>query len=189
MIKLTLLVESLTGSPSVDAPGQLEQDILRSIRVIVRGLRDEARSVKKQKGISPSDLLCLNAIHASQPVSQVEIARILCLQPPTVVGILDRLHKRGLVLRERSINDRRRMEVRLTAEGTTLVQSAPVPLQFQFLRALSTRSLEERMTIARSLESVAELMAPITPDPGGPVAPILSPETDLADSETKTTDL
>lgn len=179
---------TLQEIPPVHTPGLVEQEILRSIRQIVRGLRSEARFVLGVAGLSPSGLLCLNAIRAAEPASQREIATVLCLQPPTVVGILDRLCAAGLTIRERSTTDRRRMEVRLTPKGIEVVDAAPVPLQFQFLRALASRPLAERQIIARSLATVANLMAPTLPETDGPAAPILSPEVNLAAADPVTTD-
>jgi DNA-binding MarR family transcriptional regulator len=58
----------------------------------------------------------------------------------TVVGVLDRLEARGLAERLQDAEDRRRISIRLTAEGAKLLATAPHPAHGQLLHALQSMS-------------------------------------------------
>lgn len=63
-------------------------------------------------------LLVLN--DASEPLTQVQLARALGLESPTVVRLLDRLVENGWVQRRNCPQDRRAYRVELTDSGRTL---------------------------------------------------------------------
>lgn len=56
-------------------------------------------------------------INANPGVSQVSVAAALDMDRATMMSITDRLEERGLVIRKRSIVDRRRQELYLTPAG------------------------------------------------------------------------
>lgn len=59
-----------------------------------------------------------------RPPSQQELARLLNIDPTTIVAIVDELQKLGFVTRVRSATDRRRNELLLTEDGTAAWQKA-----------------------------------------------------------------
>lgn len=69
---------------------------------------------------------------------------------PSITRLVDRLEEQGLVARERSSEDRRRVNCRLTAQGKSLVDSLdePVDRRDQELMAYLTR---KELTILRAL--------------------------------------
>jgi hypothetical protein len=74
------------------------------------------------------------------------------------VGIVDRLEKKGLVLRQRSQMDRRRLEIILTDKGRIVAEGSPSPLQDRLASALDALPELERVAIALSLERIVQLM-------------------------------
>jgi DNA-binding MarR family transcriptional regulator len=64
----------------------------------------------------------LELIADNPGVSQVDLAAALVTDRATMMAIVDRLDDRGLVQRRRSIEDRRRQELHLTAQGATMVE-------------------------------------------------------------------
>lgn len=81
-----------------------------------------------EKSISPakitvSQLTALQALfYNKRPMSPTEISRVLPLETHSVSPLVDRLHKRKLVTRRRSKNDRRSVEVELTEQGLKLLR-------------------------------------------------------------------
>ncbi|MGW8566009.1 MarR family winged helix-turn-helix transcriptional regulator [Isoptericola sp. NPDC055881] len=57
-------------------------------------------------------------------LSPTSLARALLMTTGTMTGRLDRLEKRGLIVRVPSAHDRRSLDVELTAEGRRLVDEA-----------------------------------------------------------------
>jgi DNA-binding MarR family transcriptional regulator len=80
------------------------------------------------------------------------------LHPTTIVGILDRLEARGLVLKTRSKVDRRIVEVELTEQGKALVASAPEVAQGMLVKGLETLPKENLLKISDGLEELVRIL-------------------------------
>jgi MarR family transcriptional regulator for hemolysin len=61
--------------------------------------------------------LILNALRNDQWTAQLDLARELGIESPTLTRHLDNLEQAGLVVRRRSVADRRAVRVELTAAG------------------------------------------------------------------------
>ena len=66
----------------------------------------------------------LQLVGANPGVSQVDIAATLGTDRATMMAMIDRLENRGLLLRTRSLTDRRRRELHLTAQGEAILVRA-----------------------------------------------------------------
>lgn len=132
--------------------------VLRAIRRIVRSVGVYSRKLAYEHGITSPQLVCLLRIQEMGGTTLKHLAREVHLAPSTVVGIVDRLEARGLLCRERSARDRRLVHLRITEEGRLLLERAPSPLQDSLKEALELLPGEERVTIARSLERIVEMM-------------------------------
>ena len=73
-------------------------------------------------GISPPHLGMLRWIHANGGKNQRELASHLGVVPSRLVVLLDELETKGLVARERSLQDRRSQQLQLTRKGTQLLE-------------------------------------------------------------------
>lgn len=61
-------------------------------------------------------------VNGNAGVSQVALATALGMDRATMMSIIDRLEERGLVIRKRSSEDRRRQELYLTPAGQTILR-------------------------------------------------------------------
>jgi DNA-binding MarR family transcriptional regulator len=73
-------------------------------------------------GISPPHLGMMRWIHANGGKNQRELASHLGMVPSRLVVLLDELEAKGLVVRERSLQDRRSQQLQLTQKGTRLLE-------------------------------------------------------------------
>ena len=81
-----------------------------------------SRAFFQRWDISPSQFNVLNLLHGKPGgLSQTELSRQLIMHRSNVTGLVDRLEKRGLVLRKDVASDRRAYRVVLSAEGTELL--------------------------------------------------------------------
>lgn len=87
-----------------------------------------------------------------------EIARRMYLHPATVVGILDRLEKQGLVIRIRSTEDRRVVRVELTRQGRALVKKAPEVAQGLLVAGLEKLNTNKLVNINEGLDQMAGIL-------------------------------
>lgn len=154
-----------------------EQDILTSLRRIIRAVSLYSRQLLVRHNLTAPQLACLRHLIRHGPRSAGELAAGISLSQATVTGILDRLEKKGLVERHRSEEDRRRVVVALTPAGRELATSVPLPLQERFARRLARLPESRRQHIDSALREVVELMEATRVD----AAPVLASETSITD--------
>lgn len=155
------------------------QEILRSIRQLVRGISIHSKQMQRQSGMTVPQIVCLRAIFdlesAHDAVTVIHVSQVVHLSPATVSRIVDRLVAMNLVIRERSSVDRRKVALSLTPAGLERVQTSPSPLQETFVRGLTTLRHDERVALLASLRRVVELMNASDLD----AAPLLAPGDDV----------
>ncbi len=132
--------------------------IMRSLRQITRSVDIHSRQLAQKYDITAPQLVTLLSIVNSYSTTIANIAKDVHLSPSTLVGIVDRLERKGLVRRDRSTSDRRQVYITITPKGVEFADSAPSPLQETLSQALIELSELEQSSIALSLERVVELM-------------------------------
>jgi len=161
----------------------IPDEVLTAIRQITQAIDLHSRHLIKKHGITGPQLMILRVVRNKEVIAVSEIARNTSLSISTVTGILMRLEKRGLVRREKSGEDKRRVMVNLTAEGKQFLSEAPEPLQESFLLAFNQLERWEKFMILSSLQRLVSLMkaeridvSPILAT--GPIEPTLPPKDD-----------
>jgi DNA-binding MarR family transcriptional regulator len=76
---------------------------------------------------------------ARHPQSLGQLGTELALAPPSMTRLVDRLEERGLIARQRDVDDRRKVVATLTHEGRQLLSAIP------FLEGTAIRLAVERM--------------------------------------------
>ena len=132
--------------------------VLTSLRRVIRATDLHSKHLAKTSGLTAPQILLLQAIRKLQDPTSGRLAAEVNLSQATVTNILDRLEKRELVLRERSTVDKRKVHVRLTERGNTVLIDAPTPLQEQFSRQFFDLQDWEQSMIIAALERVAHMM-------------------------------
>lgn len=130
--------------------------ILSSLRRIVRSIDSYSRRLASECGMTVPQLLCMIKIDELGPLTLKELSQEVFLNPSTIVGIVDRLEKSGILMRERSVLDRRRVRISLTERGKEMVARSPSPLQESLVKAIEQLPELERATIALSLERIIQ---------------------------------
>jgi DNA-binding MarR family transcriptional regulator len=74
--------------------------------------------------LTPTQYAALVKIRDTGQISQNQLGRLTAMDPATIQGVVQRLAARGLVDRTPDTQDRRLMQLRLTAKGRALVQTA-----------------------------------------------------------------
>lgn len=147
--------------PQIEAPAlepELETEILRSLRRILRAVDLHGRGLSRRCGLTGAQVICLREIQRHGEVNPGALARVLSLKPPTMTGILDRLEARGLVTRRRRDRDKRQVLATLTELGEATLARAPASLQERFTERLSRLPAGRRETIAATLHEVVALL-------------------------------
>jgi DNA-binding MarR family transcriptional regulator len=136
----------------------LEEQVIAALRRITRAIDLHSRLLLHKSGLTTPQLAALQTIQRMQRLTVGALARRIHLSQGTVTGILDRLQRRGLVVRVRGSRDRRSVLVELTEAGDKLVKEAPSLLQERFQRGLSQLQEWEQTMILATLQRIASMM-------------------------------
>jgi DNA-binding MarR family transcriptional regulator len=94
-----------------------DQRLLPLLEHLARVGRRSFETTLEPGGLRPRHLIALKLLSERGPASQQALADSLSLDPSNVVGLLNELEERGLILRRRDSVDRRRHIVELSPRG------------------------------------------------------------------------
>jgi DNA-binding MarR family transcriptional regulator len=104
--------------------------------------------------LRPVEYTVLTLIAENPGGSLVRLARALCVTPPNISTMVDRLESKGLIAREASEEDRRAHVLHVTAKGADLVRKATQKIVAAESQALPL-SAGEQAILAELLHKVA----------------------------------
>jgi len=133
-------------------------DVLIALRRVIRATDLHSKYLSKTVGLTAPQLLVLQSLRDFGELPVGELAGKVNLSQATVTSIVDRLEKKGMVQRERSQSDKRKVYVQLTENGVKAVKNAPTPLQESFVRQFSDLHEWEQTSIISYLQRVAQMM-------------------------------
>jgi DNA-binding MarR family transcriptional regulator len=146
------------GHAVMDEKAQRVSDIIDNIRRVFQVVNEHSKRAEKDTGITGPQLWAIKTIAECAPIKGADLARRMYLHPTTIVGILDRLEARGLVVKTRSTVDRRIVEVELTEQGRALVASAPEVAQGLLVKGLETLPEDNLLRISDGLEELVRIL-------------------------------
>lgn len=153
------LVETLVNNEE-DRVSLMEtyDKVLISLRQIIRAIDLHSKKLERESGLTGPQLLVMQLIGTYGEVTSGVVAREVSLSQATVTTILDRLERKGMLKRERSAHDKRKVLVSLTKAGGVALESAPTLMQESFIRAFNQLEDWEQTLILSSLQRISEMM-------------------------------
>jgi DNA-binding MarR family transcriptional regulator len=101
----------------------LSHEVVASqLRPVLLRLARELRKETEQLGVTARQATLLWLVKRSPGLSLAELAAEEGISPPAMSGHVDRLERAGFLERLRSTDDRRRVGLRLTADGERLMR-------------------------------------------------------------------
>ena len=143
------MISEVTLSPDVLA-AELRPVLLR----LARDLRRET----EQLGVTPRQATLLWLVKRSPGLSLAELAAEEGISPPALSGHIDRLERAGLIERQRSSEDRRRVGLRLTDEGERLLRRVRARRTTWLAGRLGSLTPDELETIAAAVPALRRLV-------------------------------
>lgn len=137
---------------------QHEFRILCALRRIIRSVDIYSRKLHAEHGLTTPQLICLSRLSEKNDMTLTELSKAVNLSQSTTNGIVDRLEKRGLILRTRDETDRRKIHLTISDTGLALTARTPSLLQDKLCNALAALPDEEQGAITESLEKIVHLM-------------------------------
>jgi DNA-binding MarR family transcriptional regulator len=132
--------------------------ITQSLRRIIKSLQNYSSKVYSHFGITGPQLWVIKTIYQNGSLPLGELSKRMYLHPSTITAAVDRLEKKGYVLRNRIEKDRRVIRVQLTPKGNRLAKRAPKPIQGKMIYGLRRLKKDELSSIYRSVERLVEIM-------------------------------
>jgi MarR family transcriptional regulator, organic hydroperoxide resistance regulator len=133
-------------------------EVMQSLRRIVKSLEDYSQEVYSHYGITGPQLWVMKTIYQSGRMSPGEISKAMYLHPSTISGVVDRLEKKGYLVRDRTGPDRRVVQIELTPKGNRVVRKAPKPVQGKMIYGLRKLKKEELILIYQSISKLVEIV-------------------------------
>ena len=143
--------------------GDLEERFSDALHSTSRSWRQAVDRRLKYLGVSQASWMTIGiAAKARSPLSQSELADKLGVEGATMVAMIDRLVKAGLVIREASNTDRRIKRVVLTAAGVSIyekVKTEATALRKELLADMDHKKLLIATELLEGLQGIIEKQA------------------------------
>lgn len=138
----------------------LGSDLARLVR-IWRALIDHRL---KPLELTQTHWVTLHNIHQLPPEqSQIQLAKAIGIEQPSLVRTLDQLEHKGLISRQTCANDRRAKRIKLTEKAEPLIQEMEAVISHtrgDILAGISAEELEMLTSLIRKLEqNIIELQS------------------------------
>ncbi|HZR26604.1 MAG TPA: MarR family transcriptional regulator [Vicinamibacterales bacterium] len=118
------------------APLDNTLDFLRLLWSVEHHLQSASKMMRSRWGITGPQRLVLKVVEQFPGISAKEVADIVRLHPSTITGILQRLTKKGLLLRASDPLDTRRVRLRIQPAARRFTRRATGTIESAVERAL-----------------------------------------------------
>ncbi len=129
--------------------------VLEAIIYLYTEGRRITKELARKAELTGPQLAVIKGLEQIGKLSLTELSERIRAQNSTVTGIIDRMEREGLVVRERSTEDRRVIQIRLTEKGAAIAREIPVEPMEVFQEALGILSPAETRDLLRILTKVA----------------------------------
>lgn len=108
---------------------QWPYEVLKRFRMIFKAVQQHSQWVETHCGVTNAQLWAMWELSEKPGLKVTELAKTMSIHHSTASNMLDKLVKKGLIIRERISQDQRVVTVSLTEAGAKLVNLAPAPPQ------------------------------------------------------------
>ncbi|MGC4028803.1 MAG: homoprotocatechuate degradation operon regulator HpaR [Steroidobacteraceae bacterium] len=122
----------------------------------------------KACGLTEQQWRVIRALHSHGEMEFQNLARLICVQPPSLTSMLVRLEKLGLIRRRRPAGDRRRLFVSVSRKGSMRFQAISKGME-KIYRDIEAQLGEQRLQLLLKLLAQAQQLRPrdTAPPPAG----------------------
>ena len=142
-------------------------EVIDNFRRMFQSVGKLAKAIERETELTGPQLWALKLLDKGAPMRVSELARQMYLRPATVVGILDRLEMKNLIVRNRSTEDRRAVDLDLTGLGKEVVARAPEVAQVMLVEGLEALTDEQFRTVVEGMQHMVRILGAeqIVPQP------------------------
>lgn len=130
--------------------------IVETILYLYAESRRVTKTEARERGLTGPQLSVLKILEATGDLSLTELSERMSAKNSTITGIVDRMERDGLVVRDRSATDRRVVLIRATDKGLELARSVKVGAMELLTGALASLREKDRLELRRIVLELAE---------------------------------
>ena len=145
-------------SPQFQAAGHIVTIIPLVMRIVAAEMRRTGHL------LMPAHYAALTALMQAGPCNLQELAEILAVSPPTMSNLVTGLVEKGWLQRERSQEDRRRVEVALTPAGRELLSEMHTIAVTRMNQLLMDMPAEQCERLVDGLQLLGDYFSNIDPE-------------------------
>jgi DNA-binding MarR family transcriptional regulator len=151
------------GSLPNDVKAEVDQ-ILEAIIYLYTESRRITKELARRAELTGPQLTVVKMLESVGDLSLSDLSDRIRAQNSTVTGIVDRMEREGLVVRARSTEDKRVVNIRLTEKGERIAREIPVEPMEIFRGALAELTATEARDLLRILTKLARRVQSIVRD-------------------------
>jgi len=140
---------------SQDGEFVLENHIGHLLRKASQRASEIFQHVMGEYDVTPTQFSALIKLHDEGELSQNVLGRLTAMDPATILGVVSRLKRRGLVASKLDPDDGRRILLRLTDEGVAMATNMRLVAANLSSETLAPLSKAECQTFIRLLQKLA----------------------------------
>jgi MarR family transcriptional regulator, organic hydroperoxide resistance regulator len=131
-------------------------DIVETLLYLYTESRRVTKTLARAKDLTGPQLSVLKGLEQIGVLSLSALSEQIHARNSTVTGIIDRMEQNGLVRRERSSEDRRVIQIRLTRKGLAIARETPLEPMTLLVSALASLGEDDTKALLRILRKVAK---------------------------------
>lgn len=135
-------------------------DMLISLRQIIRSTDLHSKKLVKNYGLTGPQLILIQVIASEGDIAIGTLAKKVSLSQATVTNIVERLEQKGILTRQKTASDKRRVMVSTTEKAQALMDKDPSLLDEEFITRFEKLETWEQTMLLSSLQRIARLMTP-----------------------------
>ncbi len=130
--------------------------VLRQFRIVFNAVKTHFRQVEKTAGVAGAQLWALSVIQSQAGLGVNDLARAMDIHQSTASNLVKALIQQQLVVAGKDGPDRRSVTLRLTDQGSSVLDKAPLPFAGVLPDALASL---DAATLARLEQDLAVLIS------------------------------
>lgn len=138
------------------SPQECAREVLDAVPLVMRAIRAEMRS-HRSPDLSVPQFRALLYLQRHPGASLSALSDHLGLTPPSVSKLVDGLVGRGLVARQTSPTDRRRIMLMVTPSGGAILQAASQATQARLAETLARLDEDKRAVVMEGMRALRTL--------------------------------
>lgn len=133
-------------------------EVAKLLQEVMQLFKHNMNKVLCETGISAPQAMVLRLLSKKKKLKITELSNELCLSNSTVSGIIDRLEKQEMVVRERSIDDKRVVYVSISPDFEDMHKSFQKQFEKNIANVMSKGNTEEIHKIYEGLDTLKKLL-------------------------------